>query len=711
MFKKRTASFLIMLLMLSILLLTVFTCTMPTASSGSSSENKDNKTNEVLLSEDDQSRAVVTTSKIDAFTIYNLDVNQNFSYIAPYKSDEVIIFQMQTANDEDVADIRCKIENNKYYVKIQEEKSKDIEVSHDYETVKAITVKKGSITLGNGNTGAGEAGSLSIRRDSSHEWYTVNLSRTYTSDIVVFANVVTYNSAQECHVRIKDVTRSSFKIKLEEWAYRDGVHTNETVHYMVLKNGTFNIGKANPDLAFDYTLSVGKQSSTDRYWRNCTIYTYPYFTGTWKNSVLMSTLQTYDDSTPVIVRTCPVIYPTHGDFCKHKMFEEQAGNQNHDDETVGFFILGPKNGPKSTIVDTCGKLKVSQSTGRLLSESGSVKRLKGMSLFWINWPEGKKFANASVVNWLVDDWKIQILRIPVGGDPYNQYGERIDNSGYKYNAAELDAIIEEVIETCIYKGIYVILDWHEHDAIQTKSLAKEFFKKYAKKYKNYDNVLFEVWNEPSIDQNHFMNRNALYYDTRDDDNYVSPFILYNWSDDVKPYNEELVNVIRGEGNTNIIICGTPYFSSHITEPYHDKIDDDNVMYSFHFYAKSHNKDMSTSHVSDFKYACKNSLPVFVTEWGTTYEDGGQPNEAPYYSKYAEKYGGTGMEIDEAQSKAWMSLLKENYISWCNWSVTDKKEGSAILRYNKNVSDIGGWLTSDLTESGTLIRSMIRSTSY
>jgi len=707
MFKKRTASFLIMLLMLSILLLTIFACTMPTASSDSSNKNKDNKVNEVLLNEDDQSRATVIKSKIDAFTIYDLDVNENFSYIAPYKSDEVIIFQTQTVNDEDTANIRCKLENNKYYVKMEEEKSKDSETSHDYETVKAITVKKGTINLGNGNTNAGEAGSKSIRRDSSHEWYTVNLSRTYTSDIVVFANVVTYNSAQECHVRIKDVTRSSFKIKLEEWAYRDGVHTNETVHYMVLKKGSFDLGKVNPDSRFDYSLNVMNLIPPSR----GPIAFDSDFTGGNENSVLMSTLQTYNDPAPVILRTFPGVDPSGFDLCGYRKNEEESSNHGHGVEYLGLFMLGPITGPKSNAVDTCGKLKVSQRTGRLLSENGSVKVFKGMSLFWINWPEGKKFANASVVNWLVDDWKIRVLRIPVGGDPYNQYGGHIDNSGYKYNAAKLDAVIEEVIDACIYKGIYVILDWHEHDAIQTKSLAKEFFKKYAEKYKNIDNVLFETWNEPTCPKNDFMleGPDAIRVD---DDSFNKDAKFYFWAKDIKPYHEEIIDIIRGTGNTNIIICGTGYFSTYVDVYGDDRIDDDNVMYSSHFYARSHKfgDNNSSSPYKNLVNAIEDSTPVFVTEWGTTNCDGGQPDIPPYYSSEAGD-GETGMEVDEAQSKAWMSLLKDNYISWCNWSVTDKREGSAILKYNADVSDIGGWLSSDLTESGELIRSMIRSTSY
>jgi endoglucanase len=666
--------------------------------------------------------ATAAKTTVSPFTLYRLLTDENFACFTTYKSDEIMVFQIGTYNDGDIASVRSKISDindvSCYSVKVEEEKSKDSEVDHEKETIYGISAKKGVITANSKKIG--EAGNKDIKRDSSHEWYTINLdSSVGYKDPIVLASVVTYNESDPCHLRIKSVGKTSFKIKLEEWAYEGGTHATETVNYIVLEKGTFDLGKANPESGWGYSLVTRTSDVSSTKW-------YPInFNGTdgvdfaaGNDDVFtLSTLQTNNDSNPVTVRCDPCITASTGtsEYLPMLLCEEEASTHNHADETVGYIGIGPKNGPKSDIVDKWGRLTVSPRTGRLLAENGDVKKLKGMSLFWINWEEGKRFANTSVVNWLVDDWKINVLRIPVGGDPYNQYGQQIVDSetgatyGWKDHADELDPIIQEVVNACIDKGIYVILDWHEHDAIQTKTYAKQFFKKYAKLYKNCKNVMFETWNEPSITKNKFKVRGPLYDDTRDDENYYDPWKVYGWNDTVKPYSEEIIDVIRGEGNNNIIICGTPSFSATPNIAINDPIDDDNVMYSMHFYAKSHQPARTgTDNFTNLDTAIYRYVPVFITEWGTTNCDGGQPNVAPLYSEYA-KTGETGMEIDEESSKGWMKYCKDNYISWCNWSVTSKKEGSAILLSGS--SYIGGWLSSDLSVSGTLIRSMIRSSDY
>ena len=59
----------------------------------------------------------------------------------------------------------------------------------------------------------------------------------------------------------------------------------------------------------------------------------------------------------------------------------------------------------------------------------------------------------------------------------------------------------------------------------------------------------------------------------------------------------------------------------------------------------------------------------------------------------------------AETESWLTFLDENKISWCNWSVADKAEDSAALLPGS--SGAGGWTSSQLTESGSFIRSEIR----
>ncbi len=72
----------------------------------------------------------------------------------------------------------------------------------------------------------------------------------------------------------------------------------------------------------------------------------------------------------------------------------------------------------------------------------------------------------------------------------------------------------------------------------------------------------------------------------------------------------------------------------------------------------------------------------VTEFGTT------------------EVSGDG-DVDVEEMKQWWQFLDDNGISWCNWSICDKRETSAALQ--PGASAEGGWDDSVLTPSGRLVR--------
>jgi hypothetical protein len=50
-------------------------------------------------------------------------------------------------------------------------------------------------------------------------------------------------------------------------------------------------------------------------------------------------------------------------------------------------------------------------------------------------------------------------------------------------------------------------------------------------------------------------------------------------------------------------------------------------------------------------------------------------------------------------------MDEHGLSWTNWSITTREESSAAVKYTALTE--GGWSDGDLTESGLLVRSLIR----
>ena len=137
-----------------------------------------------------------------------------------------------------------------------------------------------------------------------------------------------------------------------------------------------------------------------------------------------------------------------------------------------------------TPVDIHGALQV-QGSKIIGTNTGDPSQLRGMSLFWSQW-EGSKFYNANVVNTLVDDWKVNVIRAAMGITP----GAYLSNPTREKNK------VIAVVDAAIAKGVYVIIDWHSHDAHNEEMEAKAFFAEMAQLYGEYPNVIYEVYNEP-----------------------------------------------------------------------------------------------------------------------------------------------------------------------------------------------------------------------
>jgi hypothetical protein len=84
---------------------------------------------------------------------------------------------------------------------------------------------------------------------------------------------------------------------------------------------------------------------------------------------------------------------------------------------------------------------------------------------------------------------------------------------------------------------------------------------------------------------------------------------------------------------------------------------------------------------------QNGLCIFVSEWGVSDSSGNGPFDVP-------------------KTDAWVQWMEENKLSWCVWSIADKRETSAALQ--PGASPDGNWKESDLTPGGKYIREKIKS---
>ena len=297
----------------------------------------------------------------------------------------------------------------------------------------------------------------------------------------------------------------------------------------------------------------------------------------------------------------------------------------------------------NTFVGEKGTL--SRNGNKLFDANGEVIQLRGMSLFWSQWIG--KYYNPAAVKWLKEDWNINIIRAAMGVE---------HDSGFLSNPEFEKQKVFTVIEAAIQEGIYVIVDWHSHEAQNHEEAAIAFFGEVAQRYGAYPNIIYETYNEP----------------LRGD----------SWRNVLKPYHEAVIAEIRKHDPDNLIVCGTPTYSQDVDDVIGNEIEDDNVAYTLHYYAASHKQSLRDK----AQQAIDADLLLFVTEYGTT------------------EASGNGF-LDVAESRRWWEFLDDNDISWCNWSVADKAEQSAALA--PGARSTGGWNANQITRSGNLVRDELR----
>jgi endoglucanase len=280
---------------------------------------------------------------------------------------------------------------------------------------------------------------------------------------------------------------------------------------------------------------------------------------------------------------------------------------------------------------------------QLVDQNNSPVVLRGMSFGWHSmWP---RFYNEKVVNWLKKDFNCNVVRAAMG----IELGEMSYIKEQQFSKQKIEAVVNGAIKS----DIYVIIDWHSHN-INLKE-AKEFFGEVSKKYAKYPNIIYEIFNEPDYE---------------------------SWPE-IKAYAEEVIKVIRENDSHNIILVGSPHWDQDVNLPAADPIKGfDNIMYTMHFYAATHGKELRDR----TDEAIKNGLPIFVSESAGMEATG----DGPLNSKAWQEY------ID------WMEAKK---LSWITWSVSDKDETCSILK--KSAKSEGKWKDQDLKESGIKVREFLR----
>ena len=279
----------------------------------------------------------------------------------------------------------------------------------------------------------------------------------------------------------------------------------------------------------------------------------------------------------------------------------------------------------------------------LVDSDGDLVQLIGVSTHGLSWyPE---YASAETIASLKENWGINVIRLAMYTSDYNGYcvgGDDIQ--------AALKDTIDAAVEAATENDMYVIIDWHtlnDGDPNEYKSQAIQFFGETVRKYADYDNVIYEICNEPNGDT--------------------------TW-DDVVKYAKEVIPVIRNVDSDALILVGTPDYGKDLDSVIENPLEFDNVMYTYHFYAGS-DKSSARNTLID---ALEAGLPVFISECGFVSDDGDG-------------------DVDTKESAKWLDVIEEYGLSTVVWNLSNKDEGSALISSDSDLTK--NWAYDDLSEQG------------
>lgn len=344
---------------------------------------------------------------------------------------------------------------------------------------------------------------------------------------------------------------------------------------------------------------------------------------------------------------------------------EPSGEKSSNEKPSGTESSGEKSSgegeeePKETLTadmavpSVCGTLSVNGT--QLVDKNGNPVQLRGISTHGLAW--FPSFVNEDAFKQFRQDWNVNVMRLAM----YTH-----ENGGYctDGNKENLKNIIYRGVQYATENDMYVIIDWHvlqDQNPNRYKEEAKKFFEDMSSRYKDNNNVIYEICNEPNGG--------------------------VSWSE-IKSYAEEIIGVIRANDENAVILVGTPNWSQRVDEAAKDPITDyDNVMYTLHFYAATHKDDLRNTMVN----AINDGLPVFVSEYGIC------------------DASGNG-SLDKNSAQKWVDTMNEYGVSYVCWALANKNESAALIKSSctktsqfsdDDLSESGKWLYQTLTNKATV----------
>lgn len=288
------------------------------------------------------------------------------------------------------------------------------------------------------------------------------------------------------------------------------------------------------------------------------------------------------------------------------------------------------------------KLKV---VGGQLTDGEKPVRLFGMSTHGIAWyPE---YVCEETFNALKEEWQTNCVRITMYTAEFRGYCMGGDKQ-------HLKSVIEKGVGIAEKLDMYVIIDWHvlsDQDPMVYVDEAEEFFGDMARRFADKTNVIYEICNEPNGSG--------------------------TWNR-ITEYSNRIIPTIRKHSPDAVVIIGTPNWSQDIHCALDEPLEQDNIMYSLHFYAATHKRTLRQR----LERCINAGLPVFINEFNLC------------------EASGKG-DIDHNETNEWFELIDRSGLSCVCWCLSNNGDTCAV--FSQNCKKLSHWEDSDIKESGRIIR--------
>ena len=241
-----------------------------------------------------------------------------------------------------------------------------------------------------------------------------------------------------------------------------------------------------------------------------------------------------------------------------------------------------------------------QANGKWIEdEGGNHVTLRGISFCGFNNAWGEQ---------VLPDFKQKIAKVTNGNNGWYPNLLRLPIKDYHLENFSLEQVYQTLqsgVDECVKQQVYCIIDWHAVDgeegadwrSPEMERKTRAFWSYIAPRFKDYPNVIFELYNEPGFPK------------------LVSKYNWKIWRD----VAQEWVDLIRDNAPRNIILIGSPLWSQITRYAPEYPFKGSNLAYVNHTY-KGMEESWPTEVGLEYDWEevfgkAADRVPVFLTEFG------------------------------------------------------------------------------------------------